>query len=90
MTKWLSTRGKVFQAFRADMFSSLHNPNYRRYFSGQAISLIGTWMQTIAQSYFVYKLTHSATDVGYVVALLRNDSGTSNRHIDRDPSAPTR
>jgi len=52
------------------MFSSLReNANYRRYFTGQAISLVGTWMQAIAQSYFVYQLTHSATDVGFIVAL---------------------
>jgi len=62
MTTWI-------RGLRADMFSSLHNRNYRRYFAGQAISLIGTWMQSVAQSFFVYKLTHSATDVGYVVAL---------------------
>jgi MFS family permease len=50
-------------------FSSLSNPNYRRYFSGQAISLIGTWMQTTAQAWLVLVLTHSATDLGIVVAL---------------------
>jgi MFS family permease len=57
------------QRFRHDTFAALANPNYRLYFGGQAISLIGTWMQTIAQSYLVFTLTHSATDVGYVVAL---------------------
>jgi MFS family permease len=50
-------------------FSSFSNPNYRRYFSGQAISLIGTWMQTTAQAWLVLVLTHSATDLGIVVAL---------------------
>jgi MFS family permease len=50
-------------------FSSLGNPNYRRYFTGQAISLIGTWMQTTAQAWLVLTLTHSATDLGLVVAL---------------------
>ncbi len=70
MTAWLSRRRQAASGLRADMFSSLrNNRNYRRYFSGQAISLIGTWMQSIAQSYFVFQLTHSATDVGYVVAL---------------------
>jgi MFS family permease len=57
-------------SLRAAMFSSLReNANYRRYFAGQAISLVGTWMQSVAQSYFVFVLTHSATDVGYIVAL---------------------
>jgi MFS family permease len=50
-------------------FSSLAIPNYRRYFTGQAISLIGTWMQTTAQSWLVLTLTHSAGDLGVVVAL---------------------
>ena len=44
-------------------------PNYRRYFIGQAISLVGTWMQTTAQSWLVLTLTGSATDLGVVVAL---------------------
>ncbi len=50
-------------------FSSLSNPNYRKFFFGQTTSLIGTWMQTTAQSWLVYTLTHSATDIGLVVAL---------------------
>ena len=50
-------------------FSSLSVPNYRRYFTGQAISLVGTWMQTTAQAWLVLTLTGSATDLGLVVAL---------------------
>jgi MFS family permease len=50
-------------------FSSLANPNYRKFFLGQTTSLIGTWMQTTAQSWLVFTLTHSATDIGFVVAL---------------------
>ncbi|MEO9222533.1 MAG: MFS transporter [Mycobacteriaceae bacterium] len=50
-------------------FASLANPNYRKYFSGQAISLIGTWMQQIAQSWLVLELTGSPTALGLVVAL---------------------
>ena len=50
-------------------FSALSIPNFRRYFAGQAISLIGTWMQSVAQSWLVYVLTHSATDLGLAVAL---------------------
>ena len=45
------------------------DPNYRRYFYGQSVSLVGTWMQTVAQSWLVYTLTHSATALGFVVAL---------------------
>jgi MFS family permease len=50
-------------------FSSLANPNYRKYFYGQTTSLVGTWMQMTAQSWLVFTLTHSATDIGFVVAL---------------------
>jgi MFS family permease len=50
-------------------FSALNIPNFRRYYAGQAISLIGTWMQSVAQSWLVYVLTHSATDLGLAVAL---------------------
>ena len=50
-------------------FASLRVPNYRLYFTGQSISLIGTWMQTTAQAWLVLELTHSATDLGLVVAI---------------------
>jgi MFS family permease len=50
-------------------FSSLENPNYRRYFVGQALSLIGTWMQLVAQSWLVLTMTGSSVAVGVVVAL---------------------
>lgn len=38
--------------------------NYRLYFAGQAISLIGTWMQMIAVSWLIYRLTNSAFLLG--------------------------
>ncbi|HTX00797.1 MAG TPA: MFS transporter [Acidimicrobiales bacterium] len=50
-------------------FSAMAVPNYRRFITGQAISLIGTWMQSIAISWLVLSLTHSATDVGLNVAV---------------------
>jgi MFS family permease len=50
-------------------FAALAVPNYRRYVSGQAISLIGTWMQMTAQSWLVLTLTHSSTALGAVIAL---------------------
>ena len=59
---WLRDQGR-------QTFASLRTPNYRRYFSGQSISLIGTWMQTVAQSWLVLQLTGSATDLGVVIAL---------------------
>ena len=40
--------------------------NYRLFFAGQLTSLCGTWMQTVAQSWLVYRLTGSATLLGIV------------------------
>jgi MFS family permease len=50
-------------------FSALSVHNFRRFFAGQSISLVGTWMQSVAQSWLVYTITHSSTDIGLVVAL---------------------
>jgi MFS family permease len=50
-------------------FAALAIPNYRRYTGGQAISLIGTWMQTVAQSWLIFQITGSGTDVGLLVAV---------------------
>jgi MFS family permease len=58
----LSAAGRV-------TFSALSVPNYRRYVSGQAVSLTGTWMQMTAQSWLVLTLTDSSTALGFVVAL---------------------
>jgi MFS family permease len=58
-----------FRALGRQTFASLSNRNYRRYFVGQSISLVGTWMQTVAQSWLVLELTGSGTDIGLVVAL---------------------
>ena len=52
-----------------DTFASLSNPNYRRYFAGQSVSLVGTWMQSVAQSWLVLQMTGSGTALGLVVAL---------------------
>src|SRR5258706_6289919 len=50
-------------------FIALRHRNFRLFWFGQAISLIGTWMQTTAQAWLVLVLTHSATDLGIVIAL---------------------
>jgi len=50
-------------------FSALRHGNYRLYWFGQSISLIGTWMQQVAQSWLVLQLTGSAIDLGIVAAL---------------------
>jgi MFS family permease len=45
---------------------SLRHRNFRLFFSGQSISLIGTWMQRIALGWLVYRLTNSAFLLGLV------------------------
>ncbi len=57
------------RALRQRTFASLATPNYRRWFTGQAVSLTGTWMQTVAQSWLVYELTASASLLGAVIAV---------------------
>lgn len=53
-----TARGRLWDVFR--------HRNYRLFFTGQAISLIGFWMQAIAQSWLVYRLTDSPTLLGLV------------------------
>ncbi|HEX7364407.1 MAG TPA: MFS transporter [Dehalococcoidia bacterium] len=48
------------------IFRSLSSRNYRLFFIGQGVSLIGTWMQTIAMSWLVYRITGSAFLLGVV------------------------
>ncbi len=50
-------------------FSALSIPNFRRFFFGQSTSLVGTWMQSVAQSWLVFTITHSSTAIGGVLAL---------------------
>nr|WP_294894000.1 MFS transporter [uncultured Pedobacter sp.] len=51
----------------SDVFRSLKSRNYKFYFAGQSISLIGTWMQRLAVSWLVYDVTHSAFLLGLVM-----------------------
>jgi MFS family permease len=50
------------------MGSSLRHRNYRLFFFGQLVSVAGTWMQTVAQSFLVLDLTHSGTQLGLTTA----------------------
>src|SRR5436309_10143394 len=50
-------------------FLALRHRNYRLFWFGQLISLIGTWMQSIGQAWLVLELTHSAWLLGVVGAL---------------------
>ncbi|HLL80587.1 MAG TPA: MFS transporter, partial [Ktedonobacteraceae bacterium] len=63
MKIWQQERGLL----RA--FASLRHRNYRLYWFGQLISLIGTGMQTTGQAWLVLELTHSALQLGLVGAL---------------------
>ena len=47
----------------------LRTRNYRLYFSGQLISVPGTWLQTVAQAWLVLQLTSSGSALGITVAL---------------------
>ncbi len=56
-----SSRSRLATAVRA-----LRHRNFRLFFGGQLISLIGTWMQTVAEAWLVYRLTGSALLLGTV------------------------
>ena len=47
-------------------FRALRHRNFRLYWSGQIVSQIGTWMQIVAQSWLVYRLTDSPLMLGLV------------------------
>ncbi|GII42787.1 MFS transporter [Planotetraspora phitsanulokensis] len=51
------------------VFRSLTVPNYRRFFAGHAVSVIGTWMQRVAQDWLVLELTDSPVALGISTAL---------------------
>jgi MFS family permease len=74
---------KLPEALRA-----LRYRNYRLFFSGQLVSLIGTWMQIVAQSWLVYRLTGQAAMLGLVafagqipVFLLATMGGMASDHM---------
>ena len=46
--------------------TALRHRNYRLFFAGQGISLVGTWMTAVAQSWLVLQLTGSAFDLGLI------------------------
>lgn len=50
-------------------FRALRHRNYRLWFFGQGLSLIGSWMQMMAQQVLIYRLTGSATALGVISAI---------------------
>jgi len=55
--------------WRSRTFAALANRNYRTFFIGQAVSLTGTWMQSVALAWLILQLEHSATWLGIAIAL---------------------
>ena len=49
------------------MLRSIENRNYRRYFFGQMVSVLGSWLQSVAQAWLVYRLTGSSLQLGLLV-----------------------
>ena len=49
-----------------ETFAALKYYNYRLWFSGQVVSLVGTWMQSTAQGYLIYQITGSPAYLGLV------------------------
>ena len=47
-------------------FAAFRHRNYRLWFIGQLVSLIGTWMQATAQGYLLFTITGSAAYLGYI------------------------
>ncbi|MEI8187062.1 MAG: MFS transporter [Chlorobiaceae bacterium] len=61
-------RGQGFSRQLLSAFPAFQSRNFRRYFPGQVISMIGTWIQMVAQGWLVLEITGSAFDVGVVAA----------------------
>lgn len=62
-----SKAGSPAGGFRGGaLLRALRHRNYRLFVSGQGISLIGTWLQQVALSWLVFRLTHSAVLLGLV------------------------
>ena len=55
---------KKIKTVKITTFDAFKSRNYRLYFAGQSVSLIGTWMQKTAVSWVVYSLTHSKFMLG--------------------------
>jgi MFS family permease len=59
--------GRSFRYFKlGQTFIAFRHRNYRLWFIGQLVSLIGTWMQNTAQGYLIFELTRSPVYLGYV------------------------
>ena len=60
--RFINNRGRGW----GETFAALKYYNYRLWFAGQVVSLVGTWMQSTAQGYLIYQLTSSPAYLGLV------------------------
>jgi MFS family permease len=79
-----------FWGGRLTAFRALRHRNFKLFFAGQLISLIGTWMQSVAQAWLVLKLTNSSLMLGVVsfasympIVLVALFAGVVVDHVDR-------
>ncbi len=63
------TRGALRRLARFEGWSAMRHRNYRLFFAGQGLSLIGTWMMTVAQSWLILQLTGDPLLLGVVAAV---------------------
>jgi MFS family permease len=60
------TSASASQSMRSPTFAALGQPDFRRFYIGQGISLVGSWLQAAAVSWLVYEQTHSEFMLGVV------------------------
>ena len=58
-----------FKSMQNKHFPALSHRDYRLFWTGQCVSLIGTWMQNIGQAWLVYQMTNSSFLLGLISAL---------------------
>jgi len=61
-----ATRSSIYRSVRSRTFAALDHPDFRRYYIGQGISLVGTWLQGAAVRWLVFEQTHSEFMLGIV------------------------
>ncbi len=62
----MSYRQRIIYPKLPATFAALRYPNFRRWFFGQTVSMMGTWMQSVAQSWLVYEMTGSQFMLGII------------------------
>ena len=60
------TNGTEIPSGLKNILRGLKHRNFRLFYFGQGVSLVGTWMQMVAMSWLVYRLTNSPTMLGVV------------------------